>query len=68
MCIICVQVIRDRITMKEALAGFEEITNLLDMADDDTKHAVDVIRADKDGDVERVTELVRAGYRKERWL
>jgi hypothetical protein len=58
---------RDQITMKDALAGFEEVTNL-DVTNENTKHAVEIIWADKEGDTKRVAELVKAGYKKERWL
>jgi len=67
MCKMCVDIIRERITIKEALRGFEEVMKI-DRTDDNTKHALDIIRADKDGDIDKVKELVQAGYKKERWL
>ena len=67
MCIICVEIMRQKITMKEALAGFEEVTKL-DVTHENTKHAVEIIWADKKGDAEEVAKLVKAGYKKERWL
>lgn len=65
MCIICVEIMRERLTMKDAKQQIVEL-RMLDAPVD--KHLIDIIEADNNGDTKRVAELVKAGYKKERWI
>jgi hypothetical protein len=67
MCIICVQIMREKLTIQEALPGFEEAMKS-HVTDDNVKHANEIIWAEKNGDTKKLNELVKAGYRKEKWL
>jgi hypothetical protein len=77
MCIMCVEIMRGHITVKDGLRNMREASGLRDdnsMWDlqaklpDDIRHVGEILDADRSGNVERVAELVKAGYKKERWL
>ncbi len=65
MCQICVEIIRERITFKDAKRQMQEARSA---GSDVSQHIWEIIEADNDGDVKKVEELIKAGYKKERWL
>lgn len=65
MCAICVQIMREKITIKDALQQYREAGRA---GADRDEHMIKIIEADEQGDTKRVAELVKAGYKKERWI
>lgn len=65
MCVICVEIMRQKITIKDALNQFKEAGRA---GADRDEHMLQIMEADEKGDVKKVAELVKAGYKKERWL
>jgi hypothetical protein len=67
MCVICVEIIRQRVTPQKGLEGMLEAVR--STTDDETRtHQQDIVDADHAGDEKKVTELIKEGYRRERWL
>ena len=54
--------------MKDALSQYKEVVAFGPDDKDVRWHAIGIIDADKKGDAEEVAKLVKAGYKKERWL
>lgn len=65
MCQICVEIIRERITIKEAMPGFQEAVRSGDKAA--MEHAAAIIGAAVANET-KAKDLIKAGYKKERWI
>lgn len=65
MCAICVEIMRERITVKDALHQYREAGRA---GADRDQHMIQIMEADEKGDVEKVKQLVKDGYKKERWI
>lgn len=65
MCQICVEIIREKITIKDALQQYREAGRA---GADRDQHMIQIMEADERGDTKHVAELVKAGYKKERWI
>lgn len=63
MCVICVEIMRQRITIKE---GIDQLVE--GWTRDMEQHKQDIINANAEGDVVKLKKLIDEGYKKERWL
>lgn len=70
MCILCVEIIRSRITVRDALDGLknEVMANGSFPQGEDGEHKSELLQANADGNMKKLKELIKAGYKKERWL
>jgi len=68
VCTTCVEIIRGRITVKDALSAAASELAAMEKDPPDVEHLRDILEADAAGDVDKVKRLIDAGYRKERWL
>jgi hypothetical protein len=62
----CVEIMREKITIKDAIKQCRE--RIFADSSDEARHLNEIIEADEKGDTKKVAELVKAGYKKERWI
>lgn len=67
MCIVCVEIARGRMSVKEASQQLREAQRA-GAPSTDLDHLLQIVEADEAGDVKKVATLVKAGEKKERWL
>lgn len=68
MCVICVEIAREKISFKEGRRIMQEAIYNMKAGTPEAVHIADIIEADNSGDTNKVAKLVKAGYKKERWL
>lgn len=62
MCIICVEIMREKITMKDAI---DKLVN--EWKSDMDPHLQDIINANAESE-EKLKKVIKEGYKKERWI
>lgn len=67
MCMVCVEIARGRVTMKDASDVFRE-TIRSGASLEERDHAAQILGAYAANDDKEVDQLVKAGVKKERWL
>lgn len=65
MCSICVEIARGRINFKDARDQMNEARSA---GAEQSKHILEIIEADNQGDVAKVKQLIKAGEKTERWI
>lgn len=70
MCTLCVEIMRGRITVKDALDGLRSEFGATGWTPRGAgkDHELDLLDAHQTGNVAKVEKLVKEGYKKERWL